>query len=148
LEIENLKDLHLVTAPPTEDELLDFDSRNVGCIHVSAEPGNFRLDYSNSPHSNFNQEAIDVFSEDFRQKVSQSDWYRDNVNDRPIDREFLSTPSIVSAAQSHFIHIKGRYNMEVLNVVPGQKAMVQQADARSVRKTRVRIFLSDSITTV
>jgi hypothetical protein len=138
LDIPSLSDLSQVIGPPTKEELLAFKRRDIGCIQITAKQGEFRLDYNSSSKSDFNREALDVFIEDFTEKISEG-WYRDKVNDCHIEGDFLQREYILLAVDQHFQYVKQRYMKEVKNPVQGQKAREQQAAARSRRKTWVLI---------
>jgi hypothetical protein len=62
-----------VFQPPTDEELTAYADREVGCVSTSST--NFRVDFSRPLTSDFNREAIDVFAEDFLNKIQRQEWY-------------------------------------------------------------------------
>jgi hypothetical protein len=115
--------------PPTIEELQAYHDRAPGCISLSAE--NFRVDFSRPLTSIFNKEAIEVFAEDFIEKVQQHGFYADHQ----IHPDFLAVPYLVGKIQQHLEYVRRIWkgNSEAI-------AAQSKINARRNRKTQVRNF--------
>lgn len=139
MHIKSLNELHKVILP-TEAELEAYNDRDEGCISPLSANGPLRFDWKRNDQLPFNQDALDILVEDFIRVVSKDGWYRDSKQDLQLPKEILDREYVHEAATQHFIYVKRCYKTKVVDPNAGRDWLEKARQARSRRKTIVRLI--------
>ncbi|KAI6040011.1 hypothetical protein EDC04DRAFT_2894716 [Pisolithus marmoratus] len=129
----------------SEQENEAFNRDLPGSIQITAN--DFRLDLSRNRSTLFNRTAMEVFAEDFYQKVTRDGWYKSP----PIPVRYLQVDTISDCFYYHLKHVKSRYNHFVIGMACDSVAARAKEEkrlqkvSRGVRKVRLYKWRLDAI---
>jgi len=121
----------------SEEENEAFNRELPGSIQITTN--DFRLDLTRSRSTLLNRTAMEVFAEDFYQKVTVDHWY----NSPPIPPQYLELNLIGDCFYEHLKYVKSRYKVLVIDMEKSAAATQAkegkrlQTVSRGVRKRRV-----------
>ncbi|KAG6370207.1 hypothetical protein JVT61DRAFT_12356 [Boletus reticuloceps] len=135
---------HLCILTVEENEAFNREQPNQPVI--TAE--NFRIDLTRSRTTPFNREAIDVFANDFLQKLCVDKWY----TDYDIPGQYLNVAVIARCFYDHLKYVKTMYVRHVTAPAKDQIVAARKEDerlqkgSRGSRKARLHKWRLEAIT--
>lgn len=114
---------------PTPEEIQVFESRQPGCIRISAR--NFSIDWAGPGGSPFNTEAETVFADDLLTRIVEDKWYQEAA---PIPEAFTDVTYIRTTFHKQLKYLRKRFSLYQGNNVQ----LHQESLAHSSRYQRKR----------